>query len=229
MTAVGVVVPAYNEERCIADVVRSIRAVWPGPIVVVDDGSSDGTAARAAEAAAIVLRHPCNLGIGAAVQSGFRYALEAGWDAAVRVDGDGQHDPAYIPRLVEHMKATGADIVVGSRFLGRRGYQSTFVRRVGIAILSVLSALVGTRVTDPTSGFWAVNHRALELLARTQPDDYPETQALVQAVRAGLRVSELPVVMRERQAGRSSIGAAYAGFYMAKVMLAVIVERLRKP
>jgi glycosyltransferase involved in cell wall biosynthesis len=223
-----VVIPAYNEAANIAAVVAGIRAVFSGDVLVIDDGSEDTTAAEAVRAGATILQHSCNLGIGATVQTGFLYALEHGYDLVVRLDGDGQHDPAYIPQFIEILAAGAADIVVGSRFLGRQGYQSTVIRRVGIVILGVISALVGTRVTDPTSGYWGLNRRAVQLLARQQPDDYPETQALVLARRAGCRIQEIPVVMQARSAGQSSIaGVLHGGFYMLKVIFAVLIERLR--
>jgi len=223
-----VIIPAYNEAPNIAAVVGGIRGVHACDVVVIDDGSVDATAVEARRAGAAVLRHPCNLGIGAAVQTGFLYARAHGYDYVLRLDGDGQHDPAFIPRFLEVLSGGGADIVVGSRFLGREGYQSTVVRRAGILILGVLSALVGTPVTDPTSGYWGVNRRAVDLLAQHQPDDYPETQALVLATHAGCRVREIPVLMQARAAGRSSLaGAMPAGFYMLKVILAVLIEHLR--
>jgi glycosyltransferase involved in cell wall biosynthesis len=222
-----VVIPTYNEAPNIIGVLGAVRAAFPGDIAVIDDASDDGTGILARQAGVIVLRHACNLGIGASVQTGFLYALQHGYDAVVRVDGDLQHDPAYIPALISELESDGADIVVGSRFLARKGYQSTFVRRTGILILGILGALVGTRVTDPTSGYWAVNRGALEVLARYQPDDYPETQSLLLATRAGCRVRELPVIMLARGAGRSSIGVLQSGFYMLKVILAVLIERLR--
>ncbi|MFN8641678.1 MAG: glycosyltransferase family 2 protein [Candidatus Binatia bacterium] len=173
-----------------------------------------------------MLRHPCS-SIGAAV-NGFLYGLTRGYDYVVRQDGDmTKHDAAQIPRLLEVLRAGGADIVVGSRFLAREGYQSTLVRRVGIFVLGIVSRLVGTRVTDPTSGYWAVNRRALQVLAHQHPDDYPETEALVMASRAGCRVTEVPVVMYARIAGESSISTLYSGFYMLKVVLALLVGRLR--
>jgi len=222
-----VVIPTFNEAANITAVVEGVRSTCGGDVLVVDDGSDDATAALARAAGATVLRHACNLGIGAAVQSGFLYAIAHGHDAVVRVDGDGQHDPGFIPVLLDELAHDRADIVVGSRFLAREGYQSTVVRRVGIVILGVLSALVGARVTDPTSGYWALNRRALEVLGRWHPDDYPETQSLLLATRAGCRVREVPVVMRPRHGGNSSIGAVHAGFYMLKVILAVLIERLR--
>lgn len=223
-----VVIPTYNEAASITAVISAVRAAFAGDIVVIDDGSEDDTYAVAQRAGVVVLRHPCNLGIGAAVQTGFLYALAHDYDAVVRLDGDGQHNPAYIPRFLAPLESGDADVVVGSRFLAREGYQSTLVRRVGIIILGVLSALVGTRVTDPTSGYWALNRRALQVLARSQPDDYPETQALVLATRAGCRIHELPVIMQARAAGHSSIDALHSGFYMIKVSLAVLIEQLRR-
>ena len=222
-----VVIPTFNEAANITAVVEGVRGTCGGDVLVVDDGSDDATAALARAAGATVLRHACNLGIGAAVQSGFLYAIAHGHDAVVRVDGDGQHDPGFIPVLLDELAHDRADIVVGSRFLAREGYQSTVVRRVGIVILGVLSALVGARVTDPTSGYWALNRRALEVLGRWHPDDYPETQSLLLATRAGCRVREVPVVMRPRHGGNSSIGAVHAGFYMLKVILSVLIERIR--
>ena len=224
-----VIIPAFNEAANLAGVIAAIRSQFDGEVLVIDDGSEDDSAGEAARAGAVVLRHACNLGIGAAVQTAFLYALGHGYEQVVRVDGDGQHDPAYIPQFLEALAGGDADIVVGSRFLGRKGYQSTASRRIGIVILTVVSALMGTRVTDPTSGYWALNRRALALLAQDQADDYPETQSLVLATRAGCRVAEIPVVMQVRGNGRSSIaGALQSGFYMLKVILAVLVERMRQ-
>lgn len=222
-----VVIPAFNEAGSIGSVIHAIRGYFEGDILVIDDGSGDETGRLAAEAGAAVVRHACNLGIGAAVQTGFMYALGHGYDTVIRLDGDGQHDPAYIPRFLQELN-DGADVVVGSRFLAREGFQSTSVRRIGIFILSIVSALVGTRVTDPTSGYWALGQRALAVLASSQPDDYPETEALVMTTRAGCRVHELPVIMMARTTGQSSITTLQSGFYMVKVILAVLVERLRR-
>lgn len=221
------IIPAFNEAGAIAGVVQNVRQHFSGDVLVIDDGSEDDTSALARAAGARVVRHPCNLGIGAAVQTGFIYGLTQGYELVVRQDGDGQHDASQIHRLLGVLERDEADIVVGSRFLAREGYQSTLVRRIGIFVLGIVSALVGTRVTDPTSGYWAVNRRALKVLARQHPDDYPETEALVMASRAGCRVTELPVVMYERTTGESSISAVYSGFYMLKVVLALLVGRLR--
>lgn len=223
-----VVIPAYNEAAALPGVLAGVRDHCGADILVVDDGSADNTQEVARRAGVMVLRHPCNLGIGAAVQSGFLYAVEHGYDVVVRIDGDGQHDPAHIPRFLDLLRSGDADIVIGSRFLARRGYQSTFVRRVGIFILSVISALVGAQVTDPTSGYWALNRRALALLAVSHPDDYPETEAMVVAARHGCRIRELPVTMRARTTGRSSITTLHSGFYMLKVIVALAIQRARR-
>jgi glycosyltransferase involved in cell wall biosynthesis len=221
------IIPAFNEAAAINGVLVSVRPYFDGDVVVIDDGSEDDTAELARRGGATVLRHPCNLGIGAAVQTGYHYALRKGYDTVIRQDGDGQHDPSHIPGFLQILGAGEADIVVGSRFLAREGYQSTWVRRIGIVILGIVSALVGSHVTDPTSGYWGINRRALAILVRQHPDDYPETEALALAARAGCRVAELPVVMYARTAGRSSIGAFYSGFYMMKVVIALLIGRLR--
>jgi len=194
----------------------------PGDVIVDGGNSHFKESARRARALAEtgILMVDCGT-------SGGVFGLTRGYDFVVRQDGDGQHDPAQIPRLLEVLTRGDADIVVGSRFLAREGYQSTLVRRVGIFVLGIVSRLVGTRVTDPTSGYWAVNRRALAVLSHQHPDDYPETEALVMASRAGCRVAEVPVVMYARIAGQSSIGAIYSGFYMLKVVLALLVGRLR--
>lgn len=222
-----VIIPAYNEALNVGGVIGEIRQHFSGDVAVIDDGSSDDTGRIAREAGAIVLRHACNLGIGAAVQTGFMYGLANDYQVVMRLDADGQHDPMYIIDFIRLLESGEADIVVGSRFLGRRGYQSTAVRRIGIVILNIVSWLVGTSTTDPTSGYWGVNRRALQVLAHSQADDYPETESLVMASRAGCRVREIPVLMRARSAGESSIGTLNAGYYMIKVVLSLLIERLR--
>jgi glycosyltransferase involved in cell wall biosynthesis len=225
------IVPAFNEEESVPRVIEEIRAFDPAfEIVVVDDGSADGTCAAAERAGAHVVRLPFNLGIGGAVQTGFRYAHENGFRLAVRVDGDGQHDPAQLGGLLEPVLRGEADIVVGSRFAGTGdGYQSSLSRRMGITILAkTVSMLVGRRVTDPTSGFQALNSRAIALFAADYPHDYPEVEAALMVHKHKLRMAEVPVTMRERSAGRSSIGALSAVYYMVKVLLALFVGLFRK-
>jgi glycosyltransferase involved in cell wall biosynthesis len=198
------------------------------------DGSTDGTTAAATRLGAHVVRLPFNLGIGGAVQTGFRYAFENGFTLAVRVDGDGQHDPSQLGTLLGPVLDDGADIVVGSRFapdsrLADAGYRSSRSRRIGISILAgTLSILVGRRVTDPTSGFQALNRLAIALFAADYPHDYPEVEAALMVHKHQLRMAEVPVQMRERSAGRSSIGTLASVYYMVKVMLALFVGLFRK-
>ncbi len=224
------IVPARNEAACIADVVREIRAFDPGmEVVVVDDGSRDATGAVAAAAGARVVRLPFNLGIGGAVQTGFRYALERGFELAVRVDGDGQHDPAQLPALVRPVLEGDADIVVGSRFAGPTGYRPPIARSLGIRVFArLVSVLVRQRLTDTTSGFQALNRRAMALFADDYPHDYPEVEATVMLFRHRLRLVEVPAAMRERAAGASSITRTASVYYMAKVLLALFVGLFRR-
>jgi glycosyltransferase involved in cell wall biosynthesis len=225
------IVPALNEELAIPRVIEEIRAFDPGfDIVVVDDGSVDRTAAVAAATGARVLRLPFNLGIGGAVQTGFRFAFENGYDLAVRVDGDGQHDPAQLGRILEPLLRGEADIVVGSRFAADGdGYRSSRTRRIGIRILaSVVSGIVRQRVTDTTSGFQAVNRHGIALFARDYPHDYPEVEATIMVFRHRLRLREVPVSMRERAGGRSSITTLRSIYYMVKVLLAIFVGLFRR-
>ncbi len=224
------IVPALNEEQSIAVVIDEIRSFDASfSIVVVDDGSVDRTAQVAAACGAHVLRLPFNLGIGGAVQTGFRFAHENGYGVAVRVDGDGQHDPAELPKILEPVLAGEADIAVGSRFAGESSYRSSRSRRVGIHLLAwIVSRIIGQRVTDTTSGFQALNRRGIALFAADYPHDYPEVEATVMVAKHRLRLVEVPVAMRERAAGRSSITAVHSVYYMAKVLLAIFVNVFRR-
>jgi glycosyltransferase involved in cell wall biosynthesis len=227
-----VIVPAWNEERDLPAVLADLRRVAPDwDVCVVDDGSTDATAAIAREKGAVVLRLPINLGIGAAVQTGYLWARDHAFDVAAQIDGDGQHDPKYLPAALQRLSA-GADLVVGSRYLGSGEFQSTAVRRAGARYLSWLLGLrCSARVTDPTSGFRVAGRRAIELFAANYPSDYPEPEAIALAIRRGLRVEEMPVVMRGRQHGVSSIGPMRTAYYLVKVSLALLllpVERRGK-
>jgi len=225
------IVPAYNEAGAIAGTIADIRKHSDFDVLVVDDGSTDGTAARAAAEGAVVLRHPFNLGIGGAVQSGYQYALERGYDVAVQVDGDGQHDARHIPDLLQHLRTNrDLNMVTGSRFLQKVGetYRSSASRRVGIRIFSaILSRVTGRRITDPTSGFRMVDARGIELFARDYPHDYPEVEAVLLMHAHQLASVELPVKMRERTGGVSSINSTRSAYYMIKVLLAVFVGLFR--
>ena len=218
-----VIVPAYNEQDCIVETVRRIKETGYD-YVVVNDGSKDDTLKLCRENGINVLDLPQNLGIGGAVQAGHKYAQHYGYDIDVQVDGDGQHDPSYIPQLVK-MIEDGADLAIGSRFVQETdGFQSTWLRRVGITWLSgLLKLLTGKIVTDPTSGFRASGRRAIELFCENYPMDYPEPESIALALENGLSLSETPVNMLERQGGSSSIGGFSSVYYMIKVTLAIIL------
>ena len=226
------IVPAFDEEAAIAGVVTEIRAFDPGiDVLVVDDASGDGTAAAAAAAGAAVVRLPYNLGIGGAVQTGFKAALERGYEIAVRLDGDGQHDPNELAKLLGPVERGEVDVVTGSRFVdGAGGYRPAFGRRIGIVWFAwLVSALTRRRVTDTTSGFQALNRRAIELFADDYPSDYPEVEASLLIARRRLGSCEVQVTMREREHGRSSITFVRSVYYMLKVTLALLVAMARKP
>jgi glycosyltransferase involved in cell wall biosynthesis len=225
------IVPAYNEEDMVDRVVREIRRHAPGfDVLVVDDGSVDRTAAAADEEGAIVLRHPFNLGIGGAMQSGYKYALHHDYDVAVQVDGDGQHKPEYLPKMLEALETSDeADMVYGSRFLGDPGYKVPFGRRIGNLIFGVLlSVICRQKITDPTSGFRMVNRNGIELFARDYPHDYPEVEAILMLNAHRLNIHEVHVRMNARGFGRSSIDYPRSAYYMVKVLLAIFVGLLRR-
>jgi glycosyltransferase involved in cell wall biosynthesis len=225
------VVPAWNEEGAIGRVVDEIRALDQAvDVVVVDDASRDGTAAVAERHGATVLRLPFNVGIGGAVQTGIRYARDEGYEVAVRLDGDGQHDASEIGTLLAPILAGDADLVIGSRFVEPGGtYRPPFARRMGIRVFArLVSILGGQRVTDTTSGFVALSRTGIELFAVEYPHDYPEVEATLVALRSGLRLSQVQVEMRERQTGTSSITFVRSLYYIVKVMLALLVASLRR-
>lgn len=228
---VAVIVPAYNEREAIAGVIGAIHAHDAAlEIVVVNDGSTDDTAAVArATGEAVVLDLPVNLGIGGAVQTGFMYAAQQGHAIAIQIDGDGQHNPWEVDRLLAPILAGEADVTIGSRFCEERaGFKSTFARRLGIRIFEATSALlIRQRVTDCTSGFRAYNRRAIEFLAARYPQDYPEPEAVILLGINGFRIREVSVTMSARKGGRSSISGLRTLYYMIKVLLAVFVVALR--
>jgi hypothetical protein len=224
-----ILVPAYNEEGSIEQVIRSLHESLPGtPVMVIDDGSWDATANLASRAGAEVLRLPHHLGLGGAVQTGYRFAFEQGFERVVRVDGDGQHNAADIPALLEAMGEGDYDLVAGSRFLGSRSYPIQPLRRFGGLVFSwVLYPILGQRITDPTSGFIAVNRRALEVFSRSFPLEYPEIEALVVLKRKAFRFREVPATMFPRRAGRSTIDNWRAIYYMVRVLLGVFVNVIK--
>ena len=225
-----VIIPAFNEAESIPGVVSDLKAnLSLADILVVDDGSLDGTARIASELGVKVLKLPFNLGIGGAMQAGYLYAQRRGYDLAVQFDGDGQHLAHEVKKLLQPVMDGNADISIGSRFLGQGDYKPSFSRKAGIKVFStVLSCILGTRVTDTTSGFRAANRRVIEFYSHTYPDDYPEVEALVLLHKAGMKIAEVPVHMRERTSGQSSITAVRSAYYMVKVLLAVFIDLLKK-
>jgi glycosyltransferase involved in cell wall biosynthesis len=220
------VVPAYNESATIAGVIEALRKHAPEfDTLVVDDGSTDGTDVHASRAGARVLKLPFNVGIGGAVQTGFVYAREHGYDFLAQVDGDGQHDSLELERLVATMDEEAVDMVCGSRFLtADYRYPAPISRRAGIHVFAfLLSRIVGMRVSDPTSGFRLYNRRAIELFARDYPHDYPEVEAVLILHHHRLRMREIPVRMYTRGGGSSSISTGKSAYYMIKVLLALFV------
>jgi glycosyltransferase involved in cell wall biosynthesis len=226
------IVPAYNEEGMVGKVVRDILRQEDGwEVLVVDDGSVDSTVAQAEAAGAMVIRHPFNLGIGGAMQSGYKYALAKGYDVAVQVDGDGQHKPEYLSAMLRKLRTSDdrADMVYGTRFRGDPGYRVPLGRRLGNLIFSVvLTTITRQRITDPTSGFRMVNRHGIELFARDYPHDYPEVEAILMLNAHHLRIHEVDVRMNARGFGRSSIDYPRSAYYMAKVLLAIFVGLLRR-
>jgi glycosyltransferase involved in cell wall biosynthesis len=215
------IVPAYNEARSIERVVQAIAAVRTGcEVVVVDDGSRDATALLAARSGATVVRHPFNLGYGAALQTGYKYALSRSAEVLVQMDADGQHDPAEVPMLMEPVLSGDLDLVVGSRFLVDSDYEMTRIRRVGRSVFSGVARLAGLRVSDPTSGFQAMNRRVLEVYrADFFPADYPDVDVLLAAYRHGLRVGERPVRMLAANRASTMHGGLQSIYYIYKMML----------
>ncbi|MBF0619920.1 MAG: glycosyltransferase family 2 protein [Candidatus Omnitrophica bacterium] len=226
-----VIIPAYNEAGAIARTVREVLASPLAPVVlVVDDGSQDETFEIARRTGARVVRLPVNLGIGGAVQTGYRYAAAHGFDVALQLDGDGQHDAAYLRALVEPVLNGQADLVIGSRFLSaKEGFQSSWSRRLGIRFFRwLIAGLTGVRATDPTSGFRACGKRLIHIFAGYYPSDFPEPEAIVVAHRMGARVAEVPVVMRPRREGVSSIGTLKSPYYMIKVTVAILLHMIKQ-
>ena len=226
-----VIIPAYNEGESVEKVILGVRQHLAGAdILLVNDGSTDLTSERARNSGVLVLDLPFNLGIGGAVQAGYKYAYEKGYSIAIQVDGDGQHDPKEIPKLLELLEREKVDMVIGSRFLGYTEYKSSIMRRLGILIFSgVISAIVGQKITDPTSGFRAADRKAIQLFASNYPQDYPEPEAVVLLHQCRLKMGEVRVGMSQRYSGESSITKIRSVYYVVKVLLAIIVDCFKKP
>ena len=224
-----VLIPALNEEASLPGLLAEVSEHLPGAAVaVVDDGSTDGTAAAARAGGARVLRLPCNLGVGPAVQTGFKYALESGFDYLLRLDADGQHPPAEGCRLIRAMIARPTDLVVGTRYGEGSTYHGNWFRQAVLkGLAAFVSAICRQRITDPTSGFWLVTRPLLQCFALHYPADYPEAEAIALLRRQGFSLEEVPVAFKPRQAGESSIRAWGTVLFAAKVFLALFVDRLR--
>lgn len=225
-----VIMPAYNEQDSVGRVVEALHLHLPDfDIIVIDDGSTDATA-RCVPAYARVVSLPFNLGIGGAMQTGYRFAAMHGYEVAVQVDADGQHPPESVSKLVEHMKKTGADMVLGSRFLEPGHYDQTFARMLGIRLLGgLIRVLTGRRITDCTSGFRAVNGRVIRAYAYWYPDDYPEPEVVLLLLRCGFRIEEVSTHMLQRTTGQSSIPLMRGLFYVAKVSVCLLLDTIRNP
>ncbi|WP_321477053.1 glycosyltransferase family 2 protein [uncultured Paludibaculum sp.] len=223
------VIPAFNEEGAIGSVVTEVRQTYPNlQILVADDCSRDATVDRALVAGARVLQLPCHLGLGGCVQAAYKLAFEEGYDTVVRIDGDGQHDPSDIGRLLDRLRSTGCEMVIGVRAKESGGLQTHIVRKIGIHFFRLLlRPILGRPVTDPTSGFVAVNERALAVFSASFPLEYPEIETLVVLQRRRFRFEEVPCRMRKRMAGRSSITALKSVYYVIHVLLGVFVNILR--
>lgn len=225
-----ILIPAFNEERQIATVVEQVKREIPeAQILVVNDGSSDGTEKKAKEAGARVLSHPFNLGYGAALQTGYKFAIKYGFDYVIQIDGDGQHDPLYLKKLLQEIKKGDAEIVIGSRFLGQGNYQPPFLRRIGMRLFAfIASKISGQKITDPTSGYQALSIKAAEFYSRDSfPGDYPDADVLIMLRRAGLRFREIPVNMRPNPNGSSMHNGLKPIYYTYKMCLCIMLNLIR--
>ncbi len=226
-----IIIPAYNESGSIEKTIADIRENAPGfDYVIINDCSTDNTLEICKKNHFSYLNLPVNLGIGGAVQTGYRYAYNNGYDTATQFDGDGQHDATYLGSMLEKLQADECDMVIGSRFIEKEGFQSNAVRRVGIKWLSGLIKLFsgGKRITDPTSGMRMVSRNLMKLYAEDYPIDYPEPESTMHALSKKFKVCEVPVKMKERMEGKSSISLKGGAYYMLKVSIAIIFASFKR-
>lgn len=226
-----VIVPAHNEEESLPATLAEVRATAPlADLLVVDDGSRDGTSAVARAAGVKVVRHPVNLGVGGALQTGFRWAVEHGYDIAVQLDADGQHDPAFLEPLLAPVIEGRCDVSIGSRFVEASGYRAPLNRRIGMVLFqAVVKLAIGRRITDTTSGFRAYSRPVMQVCQHDFPKDFPDAPLLIGLARRGFRLDEVPVRMRERQAGRSFYTLGKQLYYPYKNLLASLMALIRRP
>ncbi len=223
-----IIIPAYNEEASILKVIERIEEVTDCDYLVVNDGSTDNTKKVLTENNKNFIDLPINLGIGGAVGTGYKYAYNNGYDFAVQIDGDGQHDPAFIKDMRDILIDGRADMVIGSRFIEKRGFQTSTMRRMGIRFLKVLIKILCSKtITDATSGFRVINKDIIEMFANYYPDDYPEPETTVMVLKRGHTILEHPVVMHDRTGGVSSINALRSVYFMIKVSLAMILMTMK--
>ena len=225
-----IIIPAYNESENIEKTVTAIKKNAPDfDYVIINDCSTDQTRKICERNHYNIINLPINLGIGGAVQTGYRYGYEEGYDVAVQVDGDGQHDPQFLNTMVEYLNENNLDMVIGSRFINKEGFQSSGTRRIGIKYFTILiRVLTGTMITDPTSGLRMVNREIMKIFAYDYPKDYPEPESVVSILRKEKKVKELPVIIKAREGGVSSISPKKSIYYMIKVTLAILIECIRK-
>ncbi|RHN19244.1 glycosyltransferase family 2 protein [Dorea formicigenerans] len=224
-----IIIPAYNEEENVERTVNAIQKSAQGfDYVIINDCSIDNTRKICEEKGFNIVNLPINLGIGGAVQTGYKYAYENGYDVAVQVDGDGQHDPEFLNTMADYLIEHQVDMVIGSRFIEKKGFQSSITRRMGIQFFSkLIKVLTGKKITDPTSGLRMIGRNVMEIFSEDYPRDYPEPESIVAVLRKNMKIEEIPVVMLERQGGVSSISPKKSIYYMIKVTLAILIERIR--
>jgi len=226
-----VLIPAYDEEKRVKNVIKGVRQYLPGAkILVVDDGSRDGTAGVSKEAGAFVIRHPFNLGVGTALQTGYKYAVHNGYQYVIQLDGDGQHPPTFLPAFVEKLKDTAADLIIGSRFLEGRNSNVPFIRDIGNAIFGKLvSFLIHEKLTDPTSGYRALKSTALQFCIQDNyAFDYPDADFLLTLHRSGYRMAEIPIKVLPRIGGQSQHNGLKPVYYTIKMFLSIFIILLRR-
>lgn len=225
-----IIIPAYNESDNIEKTISEIQKnASEFDYVIINDCSADNTKEICEKNHFNLVNLPINLGIGGAVQTGYRYGWKNGYDVAVQVDGDGQHDPKFLKIMADYLEEYNLDMVIGSRFIEKEGFQSSGTRRLGIKYFTILIRLLtGEKITDPTSGLRMVNREVMKLFAYDYPKDYPEPESVVAILRRKKKVREIPVIMKERQGGVSSISPKKSIYYMIKVTLAILIEKIRK-
>lgn len=224
-----IIIPAYNEQDNILGVVKNIqKSISNWDYIVINDCSTDNTKIVCIENNINTITLPINLGIGGAMQTGYQYAYENGYDIAVQIDGDGQHDPIYLDQFLHFIENEEVDLVIGSRFITKVGFQSSHMRRLGIKYFQfLLKVLTGLKITDATSGYRVCNKKIIEYFAHYYPKDYPEPESIMTVHREGFKIKEIPVVMMDRQAGTSSIKSLITVYYMIKVTLAILIDKIK--